>query len=344
MREGVRGAASSGEGDPRRRRSSAGLAWRPVRRDEKARLLLGNSLGGVRRLHEHTALALATVVAGAAAEEDVALEAPRGAPRVLHLVEVSARLAAVAEGGAAGVGGEHTAGVELEAGLVGLDGDGHRLLGHGGHHSVVRVLGDILVAGDGGHRLARAGAAGAVLGLVRVRLLGAKAAVGDDVLEGVVHEAAVAALVAVAAGAVHELLLGEAGELAGGDEGDALSRAGGGERPAGAALALVLDGGHGALGAPVDGGREVHGAEVRELVVLGTGGGAEAADVLGGELLLGEVGELVEAHGPREALGVVGDHLRGVLAEHVEAVWSAPRWCRRRGRTGASSRRRCARG
>lgn len=45
------------------------------------------------------------------------------------------------------------------------------------------------------------------LSLVRVRLLRVQASAGLDVLEGVVHQASVAAFVAVAAGTVHQLLL-----------------------------------------------------------------------------------------------------------------------------------------
>ena len=52
---------------------------------------------------------------------------------------------------------------------------------------------------------------------------------------------------------VDELLLGEGGEGVASDLEGALDGAGGGESPAGTALSLVLDGGDGALGGPVDG-------------------------------------------------------------------------------------------
>merc|ERR1719183_1262432 len=165
--------------------------------------------------------------------------------------------------------------------------------------------GDILEAGDldgGGGGLG--GLAGASLagvgvgGLVDVTL-------GHDVLEAVVHEATVAALVAVGTGAGDELLLGEGLELAGLDGVDALDGAGGGERPARAALALVLDGGDGVLGGPVHtvgGGGDVELLDIEDL--LGHGGGVVAGVVLL-ELGVGHVGELVDAGGVAEAIGVV---------------------------------------
>jgi hypothetical protein len=144
--------------------------------------------------------------------------------------------------------------------------------------------------------------------------LRADAAVLDDPLEGIVHQAAVATLVARGAGAVHQLLLGQRHELAGGDLVDALHGAGGGERPARAALALVLDGGHGALGHPIDGGGDRGGGVAG--VDLHVGGAvlavAEATGVATLELLAGQVRELVDGHGPAMLLGIVGGDLGDV--------------------------------
>ena len=109
--------------------------------------------------------------------------------------------------------------------------------------------------------------------LWRTRLLGVEAVVVPDVLEGEVHEAAAAAVVAVLGRAVDEVLLGEGDELARLAEVLPLERARGGEGPAGAALALVLDRGHRALLPPVDlgGGLEV---------VRGDEGGRHATDLV----------------------------------------------------------------
>ena len=195
-------------------------------------------LGGVRSGVEDTALASAAVEGGLIGEQDVAGHAPRSTPRVLHLPvagTVGGTVAdsehTVVEGGSARAG-QHTGGIELEAGLVGLNGDRHGLLGDGGAESIGVLLGDIVVSGDGSSGSARRRLARAVGSLVGVRLLSAQTTVVDDVLEGVVHEATVAALVAVAAGAVNELLLGERHQLAGGDLSDTLDGAGGGESPA----------------------------------------------------------------------------------------------------------------
>jgi hypothetical protein len=90
-----------------------------------------------------------------------------------------------------------------------------------------------------------------VLALVRVALLCVDSAVLLDILESVVHEAAVAALVAVGAAAVDEILLAEADQLPGLPEVHSLQGARRGEGPTGAALALVLHLGDGAILSPV---------------------------------------------------------------------------------------------
>merc|ERR1719390_511548 len=100
--------------------------------------------------------------------------------------------------------GEDTVLVELEAGLVGLDGDGDGLLGHGGLELVFVLGGHILVRGDGDRLLGLLGGlASAGLGGVGVgRLEGV--ALLLNVPETVVHEAAIAALVTEGLGAVDE--------------------------------------------------------------------------------------------------------------------------------------------
>ena len=218
------------------------------------------------------------------------------------------------EGGTAGAV-EDTGGVELEVG-VGLDSDGNDGLVDGGGEVSLVVLLDVLVAGDGSDVLALL--AGAVDSLVGVLGGGADAAVGEDVLEGGVHEATVAAVVAEVAGAVDELGLGEVEELASGDLDGALNGSVGGEGPAGAALALVLHLVDGTISAPVLGTvgdlagelGGVEGAGVRSL------DGLEAE--LGGELLEGHVSELVDSHGVGGVgLGVVGDDVVEVAHEGV---------------------------
>lgn len=106
-------------------------------------------------------------------------------------------------------------------------------------------------------------------------------------LEGIIHLAAVASLVAVAGRAVDEVLLRERDEVASGNSMGALDRASRGERPARAALALVLNGGHHALGAPVHGGRNGEAGEVG--IAIDLAGVAEEVVHLAGKLADGEV-------------------------------------------------------
>mmetsp|Transcript_34195 Transcript_34195/g.107831 ORF Transcript_34195/g.107831 Transcript_34195/m.107831 type:complete len:313 (+) Transcript_34195:696-1634(+) len=145
---------------------------------------------------------------------------------------------------------EDTLGVHLEGHLVGFNGDGHGALGEGVHERGLALF-HVDPGVDGGARHGRALGGLALLldGDVRVVIEGAEAAVGLGELEGIVHEAAVAALVHGVA--VHEVLLREVHELAGLDGVGALDGGGGGEAPARAALALVLDLGHGAVLHPV---------------------------------------------------------------------------------------------
>merc|ERR1719183_1932932 len=145
---------------------------------------------------------------------------------------------------------EHTAGVHLEAHLVGLDGNADWAgVGHGIEE--VGLVADVLVTG---HTTLRngggvAGLARAITASVRIGILS-----GDSGLlvegESVVHQTTVATRILL--GAVNQLLLTEGLQIAGGDFPLALKTASGGEGPAGSALALVLDWGHCTLGGPVD--------------------------------------------------------------------------------------------
>ena len=169
---------------------------------------------GVRGSHLDTALSR-WVELGATGEEDEALCTPVSAPGVLDLVVLLAGVSAISNGentvvelGAAGRVHD-TASVHLENRLVGLDGDGDRLGDDGSLEGDLGVDRDVLVASDGGCNRLAGGGAGAVLGSVWVGRLGGDTLVLDDVLKAIVHQAAVAALVALGARAVDELLLGD---------------------------------------------------------------------------------------------------------------------------------------
>jgi len=274
----------------------------------------------VRRRHVDAA-GSGGVGAGAAGEEDVAGQTPACAPGVLDDPVVLAVLSAVADGqdtvvelwvsATAAAGGHDSRGVQLPSSGGGINGDGDWLLNQGGLESNFVVHIDVAAAGDGGRGGASALGAGAVGGGVWVSSLSAETLVLDDPGEGVLHQTSAAALVAGGLGAVNKLLLGERSELASLEEDGTFDGAGGGKRPARSALSLVLDGGDGTLGAPINGGGEsLRGNSGRGHA----GGGIHAGVILvveGAELVQGEVSELVDGQS-------VGGVLGGVVANDVE--------------------------
>jgi len=107
-------------------------------------------------------------------------------------------------------------------------------------------------------------------------------------------------------------LFGEAEELASGNFVTTLHGTSGGERPAGTTLALILDGGDGTLGAPVDSGRVRLGQDFVVLLVLGHLGVSKEVLVLP----VGPVGHLVVAEG-EVSVGLVVLLYEGLLLEEV---------------------------
>jgi hypothetical protein len=129
--------------------------------------------------------------------------------------------------------GEDTTGVGLEAHLVSLNGNGNWTLGNSSSELILVVLWNILVGSDGNSVLGLLSlVALTVLSSVWVVSLSVETAVGDDVLESLVHETTVAALVAEGARAVNELLLREGDEVTSGNSVSTLNGASGGEGPA----------------------------------------------------------------------------------------------------------------
>jgi len=163
---------------------------------------------------------------------------------------------------------------------------------------------------------------------VRIVLLVADTTVLGNPVEGVIHQTTVAAHVGTAVlevVAVNQVLLGEGLQGTVLVEVSTLKSTSGGERPAGTALALVLDRGDGTKGGPVNGGRK--GGDVsRSLVDLSSGGGLgtlQAQLDVGAPLIEGHVGELVVAKSEGEVLGVVGLDdviVVGVVGQHLDEV------------------------
>jgi hypothetical protein len=180
--------------------------------------------------------------------------------------------------------------------------------------------GNILVTGDvttrvGSLVLASVGTSGGV----RVGSLGVKTLVLDNVLEGVIHETTVAALITLGSGAINKILLGEGSKSSRGDLVATLNGAGGGERPARSALSLILDGGDGTLRAPINGGRG-GGENILNLAILDHVGGINNdvhSVVHLSELLRIEIGKFIE--GDLEFTIPVLDEIV-VLGKDCEAV------------------------
>ena len=218
----------------------------------------------------------------------------------------------------------HATRIQLERVLVRLDGDRDGLLRNSIHQSRVRVRGNIRVRGDRGDDLRLLDRiTGAIGRSVRIVGLRRDAAVVVDILECVVHQTAVAALVARGAGAIDELLLRKREQRTIREERGALKGARCGKCPAGTALALVLDGRHGTLGGPVYGGRErritapleMNGIAVTERRVRESTRDVERLE-LGGR----EIGELVDGHPPRAWSGIVRLHTLNICLPNGLAI------------------------
>ncbi len=244
-------------------------------------------------------------------DADVAILSPAGSPTVLDLPEVVSVSAVsnsedpVVEVGARDVGHDATR-VKLPV-EVGIDSDRDGLLGDSSGEGILGVgnisVGDASGAGNGsaGGLASGVGSAG---GSVRVVILGAEA-ISGNVLEGVVHEATVAAHVSVLSVTGDKLLLREGDSVAVLLVVGSLHATGGGEGPARSAGSLVLDVSDVPGSNPVNRVRSLDTLEgVHEARALLAGD--RLVEVEGRELLEGEVGELVVAEGVRGVARVVG--------------------------------------
>jgi len=272
----------------------------------------------VRRIHQDAALTSTTVVHLALTEKDIAVHSPISAPRVLYLPKLVAarRVRAVADRqytviqlGAAR-SRHNTTAVELEGVLVRLNGNRHGLLCNRRLECWLRVDRYIRVRLNLRRHLLRLGSgASAILRRVGIVRLSGETLVCNNVLKGGVHETTVAALVTLGRRAVNELLLREGDERTIGEKPRSLNRAGGRERPAGAALSLVLDRRHGTLRRPVNGRRSDKGRRskvaVWERAAVSLVHVVAARDVSLGKLVGSEVGKLVHRHRPGVTSSIV---------------------------------------
>merc|ERR1712168_694320 len=227
----------------------------------------------------------ATLVVLSLGHLDVSSLSPDSAPRVLDNPVVLASLATVSNSqdtmvervaGAVGLVVD-TAGVQLEGVVGSVDGNGDR------DHSNSLLKVTLVTEVVGGVSAVRLGH------LVGVGLLSVDSTVLEDVLEGDVGVAAVAGVVVGVT--VHQVLLGEGDEVARGNGVSALDSSDGGESPAGAALALVLDRGDSAIISPVHGQRGLDIGKVSSLHALDRPESGVEVD----KLVVGQISKLVDA-------------------------------------------------
>lgn len=273
----------------------------------------------------------ATKVSIGTLNEDVSSLTPGRTPGVLDLPVVNTVKGAVTDDehtvvkvGAA-LAGKHTRAVGLESELIGLNGNRDRLLSnsrHQGGDGASRHVGETSRSNTSNIGVA-GGSAGARLasgtGGVGVLVLGGQTAILRDEGEGIVHPSTVATGILSACVTGHQLLLGERQKRAILQVVRTLKRTSGGEGPARAAVALVLDRGDGTSSDPINGSRKgrsilrslVNTATVRSAQVRSAG--TANSDGIN-ELIVGEVGELVHAHLVSLSLVSV------VLVDHVQVI------------------------
>jgi hypothetical protein len=197
----------------------------------------------------------------------------------------------------------NTSGVELEGVVGSIDGNGDGTnVGNSGLELRFRARGNIVVASDVGGNVLGVVLASLSLRDVWVRSLSVNSAL-HDVLESIIHQTTVAASVSEARRAVDEVSLRQTNELASLESVLTLNGASGGERPARAALALVLDWSNNTLGSPVNASWEVDlGKDLNSAVVSCL---HDEAVVHRSEFLNWHVSELVQLNSESEVLGIV---------------------------------------
>jgi len=177
------------------------------------------------------------VVVPVPAHQDVTAHAPRGTPGVLDDPVSLAASLAVADrehtviqlSGRAGGLIVDTARIHLEGGVGCIDGNAGGALRNLGLQIRLAAGGNVDISCQSGSAVGGIVLAGTVLSSVRIRSLSVNTVVLDDVLESISHQTAVAALVALTAGAVNEVLLRKADKSAGVECVSTLNGASGGE-------------------------------------------------------------------------------------------------------------------
>lgn len=143
--------------------------------------------------------------------------------------------------------------VQLEGHVGSINGNRDWVVSNGVLKSSFRSRGNISVVGDGGTNVGSVEFAGVwSCSSVWVGFFGINSVVGNDVLEGLIHQTTIATHVALSSGAVNQVLFGEGDELFSLQEVDSFDGSSGGEGPARTALSLVFDWGDSSFLSPVD--------------------------------------------------------------------------------------------
>jgi len=128
-----------------------------------------------------------------------------------------------------------------------------------------------------------------------------------DVLEGIIHETTIATLISKTTRAIDQVGLGETNQFTSSKSVLSFHRSGGGERPAGTTLTLVLDWCHNALGPPINACGKSRDINVDDVVSSdGLSCWLYDAEVISRKLLVGKISEFVHCHGIAKAERVVG--------------------------------------
>jgi len=267
---------------------------------------VGLAAGGTSRRGQGSHGSNTTVVVPVPRHEDITTHAPRSSPTVLDNPVVLAASGTITHSEHTMIKGSGAASrlvvnasrVELEGVLRSIDGDASGTQGNLGLKIRFAAGGHIDVGGQLRTTVGGVVLAGSVLSSVRIGRLGIDTTVGDDVDEGLSHEATIATLIALRSRAVNQVLLGEADKGASEESVSTFNRASSGERPARTALALVLDTSDYALGPPVNRGWEGGNVDLKR-----RGGNIEVnllqalEEVV--EFVVGEVSEFVHANSER---------------------------------------------
>jgi len=218
-------------------------------------------VSGDQRLSKDTADTLSLVLGGTSSDEDITILTPRSTPRVLdnesfietNLLVTNSQDSVIKF--STTVLSDDTRTVHLEGVLIGFNEDRDGSVDEGSLELISGVGSDETVTTsnlDSLGALEIALAISSSVGIVRFEF---KTVLGS-IFDSEIRPATVATFVLVSV-AINDLLFRERKELSVVDEVEAFEDTGSGERPARAALALILDGGNSTLVSPIDGVREV---------------------------------------------------------------------------------------